>query len=46
MQNPIYVWTRKELEPDAIKKKIEERGWTVQQTGENFDIYCSKRCAS
>jgi hypothetical protein len=29
-----------------IKAVVESAGWITQQNGENFDIYCSKRCAA
>jgi hypothetical protein len=31
----------------SLKNLIEERrGWVTQLNGHNFDVYCSKRCAS
>lgn len=37
--------TVKDGKIDAAKA-IRASGWITQQNGENFDIYCSKRCAS
>ena len=25
---------------------IEKAGWLTQQNGDNFDVYCSKKCAA
>lgn len=38
----------KENEVDAeksLKRIIEDSGWVAYQSGVNFDIYCSKKCA-
>lgn len=30
----------------SLRRIIEDAGWVGQQNGNNFDIYCSKRCAA
>ena len=32
-------------EPKKIRQIVEDVGWIVQLNGENFDLYCSPRCA-
>lgn len=29
-----------------VAKVIKASGWIAQQNGDNYDLYCSKRCAS
>jgi hypothetical protein len=35
----------KDLDPEALKKRIEKEGWIVQFNGAHMDTYCTKKCA-
>ena len=30
----------------TLRKVIDDAGWITQINGDNFDMYCSKKCAS
>lgn len=29
-----------------VDQAIEKAGWLTQQNGDNFDVYCSEKCAA
>jgi hypothetical protein len=35
----------KDLDPQALKERIERAGWTVQFNDDHMDTYCTKKCA-
>lgn len=45
-ENNIEIDTQKINTDTTIERVIKNAKWVVQINGNNFDIYCSKSCAS